>query len=156
MHYFYTFTMGIAGRAHVTHTAFPAVCTASHTSGTPTAQGFAIITVNKLSSERGLCVWHIELYRESPLQIPATSRFMLTRRSMGRITCHPYSYCHTRNIRKQEQDFQAWDLSISKFQVENSRRFPSLKSSCIREFAVIHSCHFYVHSEVTLHDLCEL
>lgn len=56
--------------------------------------------------QKGLCVCHIKLYRESPLQIAATSRFMLTRSSMGRVTCHPYSYCHTRNTRQQRQDFQ--------------------------------------------------
>lgn len=45
--YIYTFTMGTDCWASDTHTAFPAVHTASRTRGTQTACGFAIPTVNK-------------------------------------------------------------------------------------------------------------
>lgn len=57
VHYFYTLTMGTDSWASDTHTAFPAVYTASCTRGTQTAWGVAIPTVNKETLlQKGTCV----------------------------------------------------------------------------------------------------
>lgn len=103
VHYFYTFTMGTDHWASDTHTAFPAVCTASCTWGTQTAQGLVILTVNKETQlQKGTCVHatihikHNMLYQnifcptfmlkyqgmqwKSPSKKSATSRFIFAHR----------------------------------------------------------------------------